>query len=75
MYFNILRSIEAAVLELEKAIFTGATLVPMFAIITTGPYTHSKQSKTFLAKGNFKLNCENKMGLITKSVCLSVTDI
>ena len=28
--------------------FTGATPVPMFAIITPGPYTHSKQSNTFL---------------------------
>ena len=37
VYCNILRSIKAAFLELEKAMFTGATLVPMFIIITPGP--------------------------------------
>ena len=75
VYCNILRSIKAAFLELEKAIFTGATLVPMFTIITPGPYTHSKQPKTFHAKCNLKVNCENKMSLISKSDCMSVTDL
>ena len=60
MYCNILRSVKAAFLELEKAMFTGASLVPMFTIVTPGPYTHSKQSKTFLAKCNLKLICEKK---------------
>ena len=36
MHCNILRSIKAAFLELEKAMFTGATLVPMFTTITPG---------------------------------------
>ena len=60
VYCNILRSIRAAFLELEKALFTGATLVPMFTIIIPGPYTHSKQAKTFHAKCNLKVNCEEK---------------
>ena len=60
VYCNILRSSKAAFLELEKAIITGATPVPMFTIITPGPYTRSKQSKTFHAKCNVKLNCEKK---------------
>ena len=47
---NFLRSIKAAFLELEKALFTSATLVPIFTIITPTPYTHSKQSKSFHAK-------------------------
>ena len=38
--------------------FTGAILVPMFTIITPGPYTHSKQSKEIHAKGILKVNCE-----------------
>ena len=46
--------------EIEKAIFTGATLVPMFAIITPGPYTHNKQSAAFHAKCNLKVKCEKK---------------
>ena len=75
MYCNILRLIVAAFLELEKTIIAGATLVPMFVIITPGPYTHIKQSKTFLAKRNFKVNCEKKMGLITKIDCMSATDL
>ena len=58
VFCNILRSIKAALLELEKAMFTGATPVPMFTIITPGPYTHSKQSKAFHAKCNWKVNCE-----------------
>ena len=40
--------------------FTGAISVPMFTIITLGPYTHNKQSDTFLAKCNLKKICENK---------------
>ena len=39
VYCNILRSIKAAILELEKAMFTGATLVPIFTIIFPGPYS------------------------------------
>ena len=55
--------------------FTGATLGPMFTIVTPGPYTHSKQSKAFHAEYNLKVYCEKKMGLITKSDCMSVTDL
>ena len=75
MYCNILRSIEAAFLELEKAMFTGAIFVPIFTIITLGPYTHFKQSETFHAKCNLKVNCDNIMSLISKSDCMSVTDL
>ena len=60
VYCNILRSIKAAFLELEKAMFTSATLVPMFTIITPGPYTQSKQSRAFHAKCNLKVNCDKK---------------
>ena len=55
--------------------FIGAFFVPMFTIITLGPYTHTKQSETFLAKSNLKKNCENKKTLISKSDCMSVTDL
>ena len=41
-----------------KKKFTGGTLGPMIVIIIPGPYTHINQSKTFLAKCNFKVNCE-----------------
>ena len=75
VYCNILRSIEAAFLELEKAMFTGAIFVPMFTIITFGPYTHFQQSETFHAKCYLKVNCENIMSLISKSDCMSVTDL
>ena len=75
MYCNILRSIKAAFIEPEKEMFTGANLVPMFIIITSGPYTHSKQSKAIHAKCNFMEKCEKKMGLITKSDCMSVTGL
>ena len=51
----------------------GAIFVSMFTIITLGPYTHSKQSETFHAKSNLKVNCENKMSLISRSDCMSVT--
>ena len=47
---------KAAVLELEKTMFTPAALVPMFTIITPGPYTHRKQSKAFHAKCKLKVN-------------------
>ena len=60
VFSNLLRSIKAALLELEKAMFTGATPVPMFTIITPGPYIHNKQSMVFHAKGNFKVKCEKK---------------
>ena len=60
VFCNILNSIEAAFLELEKAMFTGATPVPIFTIITLGPYTHSKQSTAFHAKCNLKINCGKK---------------
>ena len=49
---------KATLLELEKALVTGATLVPMFTIITPGAYTHSNQSKAFHAKCNLKVTCE-----------------
>ena len=55
--------------------FTGAIFVPMFTIMTRGAYTHSKQSETFHAKCNSKVNCENKTSLISKSDCMSVTDL
>ena len=61
VYCNTLRSIKAAFLKVEKAKFAGATLVPMFTIITPGPYTHSKQSEAFHAKCNLKINCEKKV--------------
>ena len=61
LYCNTLRSIKAAFLELEEAMFTGATLVPMFTIISPGPYTRSKQSKTFHAKCNLEVNCDKKL--------------
>ena len=71
---NTLLSITTAFLELEKAMCTVATLLPMLTIITPGPYTHSKQRKTFDSKSNLKVNCE-KMSLITKSDCMSVTEL
>ena len=57
--------------------FTGAIFVPMFTIIILGPNTHTKpkQSETILAKCNLKKNCENKKTLISKSDCMSVTDL
>ena len=58
VFCNLLRSVKAALLELEKAMSTDATHVAMFTIITPGPYTHSKQSKVFHAKCNLKVNCE-----------------
>ena len=60
VYCNNLRSIKVAFLELEKAMYTVATPVPMFTIITPGLYTQSKQSKIFYAKCNLKVNCEKK---------------
>ena len=58
LYCNIFRSIKAAIFELEEAIFTAATVVPMFTIITRGPYIHSKQSKAIHCKCKSKVNCE-----------------
>ena len=58
MHCNNLRSIEAASFGLENAMFTGATLFPMFTIISPGPYTHSKQSKAIHGKCNLKVNGE-----------------
>ena len=58
VFCNILRSNKASLLELEKAIFTGGTPAPMFIIITSGPFTHSKYSKAFHAKCNLNVNCE-----------------
>ena len=54
--------------------FTGATPVSMFTIITLGPYTHSKQSKTFHAKCNLKVGCE-KNAFDNKTDCIGVTDL
>ena len=59
-FLNILQSIKAAFLELEKAMFTGLTPVPMFHVITPGPFTHSKQSMDFHAKCNLKVTWEKK---------------
>ena len=47
----------------------------MFTIITLGPYTHSKQLETFHGEYNLKVNCENKMSLISRSDCMSVPDL
>ena len=74
MYCNILRSTRTAFLELEKAKFTGATLVPMFTIINPGPSTHSKQPKTFHAKCNLKVKCE-KNGFDNQRDCMSARDL
>ena len=60
VYCNTLHSIKAAFLEPEKAMFTGAILVPMFITIAPCPYTHSKQSKAVHAKWILKVNCEKK---------------
>ena len=58
VYCNTLLSNKDAFFELEKAMFTDATLVPMFTIITPGPYTHSKQSKAIHAKCILNVNYE-----------------
>ena len=60
VYCNNKRSIKVAFLELEKAMYTVATHVSMFTIITPGRYTHSKSSKIFHAKFNLTVNCEKK---------------
>ena len=49
LLLQFLRSVKAAFLELEKAVFTVATLVLMFTIITRAPFTEGKQPKTFHA--------------------------
>ena len=58
VFCNILRSIKTAFLELETAMFNGATLAPMFTIIFPGLHTHSKQSEAFYAECNLKVICE-----------------
>ena len=55
--------------------FTDAILVPMFTIITLGPYTQSKQVQTFHSECNLKVFCEKKMFLMSKSDCMCVTDL
>ena len=73
VYCNILRSFKAAFVELEKPMLTVATVVLMLIIITPGHYTQSKQSMTFHAKCNLKVNFWEKMSLTTKSDWFSVT--
>ena len=58
VFCNTLRSIKAAFLELEKAMYTIATPVPMFTIITPCRYTHSKLSNNFHAHCKLNVNCE-----------------
>ena len=60
VYCNNLRWSKVAFLEIEKAMYTVATPVPMFTIITPVRYTHSIQSKIFHAKFNLKVNYEKK---------------
>ena len=60
MYCNTFRSIKAAFLELEKTMFTIATLVPMVTIITPGPLTRSEQSMTFKDSENRESKSEEK---------------
>ena len=60
VFCNIFCSIKAAFLELEKAMFTVGNAVRMLIIITPSLYTHSKQSNTFHAKYNLKVNGEEK---------------
>ena len=55
--------------------FTGAIFAPMFTIINLALSTHSKQSEAFHAKCNLEVICEKRMSLITKSDCMSVTDL
>ena len=55
--------------------FTVTTLVPMCTIISPGPYTQSKQSKSFHGKCNLKVNCDKKMSLLTKIDCVIVTNL
>ena len=50
VYCHIFHSFKAALVEVEKTMFTIGNLVPIFEIITPGPYTRSKQSRTFHAK-------------------------
>ena len=60
MYSNLVLSIKATFLEVEKTLFTVATVVPLLIIITPGTYTRSKQSKTFHANCNLMVKCEKK---------------
>ena len=48
VYWNILRSIKAAFLQLEKVMITVATLVPMFTIVILGPYTYKNGQRHFM---------------------------
>ena len=56
---SISRSIKAAFLEVEKAMFTVVSLVPMFTIFIPVPYTRRKKSNRFHARCNFKVNRTN----------------
>ena len=60
VYCNNLHSSEAPFLEVEKTMFTAATLVPIFIIINPDLTTCSKQTKTFHANFNLKVYCEKK---------------
>ena len=60
VYFSILRSNKAEFIDVEKAMFTVATVVPMFTIITPGPLTCSKKPNTFHAKCNLKVYRKKK---------------
>ena len=53
---NILLPFIAAFLEVEKAMFTVATVVPMITTINPGPYTRTKKTKAFHADFNLKVN-------------------
>ena len=57
---SILLSFKTAFIEVEKTMFTVATLVLLFIINNPGPYTCSKKSKTFHAKCNLIVNYEKK---------------
>ena len=61
MYCNISRSTKIAFLEVEKAMFTFTTPIPLFTIITPSPKTRNKQSKSFHTKCNLKVNREKNV--------------
>ena len=75
VYCNTLRSIEAASLELKKAMLTGSILVLMFNTITPGPYTQFNQSKVFKLNVTWRWTVTKKLVLITKCDCMNVTDL
>ena len=60
VYCNILPSIKAAILQVEKTLSTVATLVLMFTIRTSCPSIWIKQLNQFHAKCNLKVNYERK---------------